>query len=120
MRTLLIALSLIVGIGTAKAEAMPEGCYVSYANPGVCWSSSNGVTEWIESTDRALTVYRYGTPIEAIIYEGISRENNRQEWIAYGTETESRRAILANTVTKNTALIKKLRKACGSKCKRIK
>lgn len=45
--------------------------------------------------------------------EYISLESNRQEWIAFSNSQKA-------TLGKNAALVKKLRKACGTKCKKIK
>lgn len=126
MRTIIAAVTLLFTT-LVHAEFLPEGCYVTYANPGQCWSGSDGVTEWIVSTDRDLTEYRYGTAVESIMYQWAgykslyeATELNRQEWITYGTAKEASRATLASTVSKRDALIKKLRKACGSRCKKIK
>jgi len=133
----------------SRAEFMPPGCYVAdFYRLDPCWNGFGGLTEWNQYSDRNYATGYYGTAVESIIYDGkladlaLSQcnsdynallglnniaasnlaqcESNRQEWIAYGTAAESGRVALFAANKKQAALVKKLRAACGLKCKKIK
>lgn len=105
----------------AQGEYLPAGCYVAdFYRTDPCWVAVDGVTQWRQSTDRTATTLYYGSSVESIIYNGLlcsadystvkaaydSSEANRQEWITYSGY--------------QTGLIKRLKRACGAKCKRLR
>lgn len=132
MKKLLLALLFVPTL--AAAEYVPNGCYVSFVDTTRCWRPSDGIVNWTQSPNRDTSAGMYGSTMGAIVYSGylcdeekvacastlasckanaLLTENNRQEWITYGNG-------LAATNAKNLALIKKLRRACGTKCKKVK
>jgi len=138
MKKILLLIALFCP-ALATAENMPPGCYVAdYYRTNPCWDAAAGYTEWTQFADRTAGVYYYGSAVETIIFNGKlqqealnictgdynrvlgslnSTEANRQEWIAYGN---AQAAALLSTNTAHQKLVKKLRKACGTKCKKIK
>jgi len=125
MKRLLLALLIPM---SAMAEQLPAGCYVAdYYRTDPCWSPTLGPAEVSFYVNPAQSVNFYGGAISELVYNFFNadsrafncnqsltdNESNRQQWIAYANDQ-------ATKAKKNDALIKKLRKACGSKCARIK
>jgi len=108
---------------TAVAEPLPAGCYITddwrlaysgYFDPLInyepppCYASSDGLYSWFDnrSASRSQLIGLYGTPVTAIIET------------LYLSDAQS--AVNFNAYKKQVALVKKLKKACGVKCKKIK
>lgn len=126
-----LAALMLIATTAARAEYLPPGCYVAFSNTSRCWQAADGVTQWTQYTNRTTGEQMYGTAIESIIYDGYegdtallqcgedyntAKSNSETHYAWYSECFESRKALDKST----SALIKKLRKACGSKCKRIK
>jgi hypothetical protein len=112
-------------VSTAKAEAIPAGCYVSdterewfqtsFGYSVDCYSSSAEEYNWLTpaEVDNETLYQAYGDVLAAFIkgWYGTAIEG-QQLWTAYNQ--------LSADYKKKESLEKKLRKACGSKCRRIK
>lgn len=118
--------SLLVGLLGARAvgaESIPSGCFVTdswraaysgYFDPTInyapppCHLSNDGRYSWFDprSATRLQLIGLYGEPMTAIIET------------VYVSDLQS----LANfrAYKKQVVLVKKLKKACGNKCKKIK
>lgn len=131
------------------AEAIPAGCYVAdYYRTNNCWVPFDGKTSYKTFNNYSDSDFYYGGAVSSIVisaqtysnansscindynnlvtdknnlasqYNALSsrldaslntssvNEANRQEWIVYGNA--------------QAALVKKLKKACGAKCSKIK
>jgi hypothetical protein len=97
------------------AAAQTAGCYVSASNPTACHDGEISC-----STDYNTNLSTHGYTIARICYYALDIANeavqcnarydalvtNRDQWVAYSNS--------------QAALIRRLRKACGSKCRAIK
>ncbi len=140
MKKTLSALIILLSTSSAFAEPIPDGCYVAFNDPNYCYESFTGLYEWIDYSEQS-NVAKYGSPMAAIIKSWSKEKSDSTYWYNnYLSEFNARNScannynsLLAsnnslvtdynNLVTpynKNLALIKKLRKACGAKCKKIK
>lgn len=134
MRAIALLLSFLIFVSNVKAEQIPDGCYVAFNNPGFCYESPSGFYEWSAFGDKNNTNLKYGYAAGAIILRAKELDSTLNICNSdYNTLLAERNSIASqnstciadynNLVTpynKNLALIKKLRKACGSKCKKIK
>lgn len=156
MKKILALLLVSMFASVAKAEQIPDGCYVAdYYRTDPCYNSPSALFEWTAFTDRSIGVAKYGPVVETIIFRSSSFENSLNSCNSsynnlladrnsisaqlgscnsnYNNLLADRNSIAAQQSTcvtdynnlvapynKNLALIKKLRKACGSKCKKIK
>jgi hypothetical protein len=107
MKKLILALLLIPAV--SFAETLPPGCYVADDyRTDECWGEDSNYFLWADARlvnpDELLEYY--GTPITAII---------QQHGLCLASNDAARR-----TNANNKKLITKLRKACGSACKKIK
>jgi len=107
MKKILLAGLLLAG--TAQAEYLPAGCYVAdYYRTDECWGEDVSYFNWFNydfSGNGGEGAY-YGQTVTALIkQETIYR-------LAYEQVNASDK--------KNKALIKKLKRACGSKCRSIR
>lgn len=132
MKKLVLALCMLPSI--AAAEYMPRGCYVAFDNPDYCWQPRDGVVQWLTGPDRSNQGYLYGGAVETIIYHAyklnldVTAAVNEQNaciddynaLYAQNTSCVDQYNALVTPYNKNLALIKKLRRACGVKCKKIK
>jgi hypothetical protein len=113
----------MVFCSTAYGEAIPSGCYVTdawriaysgYFDPTIdyapppCYASNDGLYSWFDnrSASRDELIQLYGSPVSAIIET------------LYLSDVQS--LVNFNAYKKQLALVKKLRKACGTRCKKIK
>lgn len=144
MKKLIIAVALLL-TGRAYAEYIPRGCYVAFSNPSQCWEALDSHTQWTSYNDRTEGAYYYGYTMEAVIADGrdmravIAKCNNDYNTLVSTTNSCNASLNNANANSslhyswysqcydsakaaskKSDSLIKKLRKACGSKCKKIK
>jgi hypothetical protein len=141
MRPILLLLMLMVPL---NAIAVPAGCFVADGDY-YCYPLSFQSTDCDQYN---MTAYNFGNYINSMcshvnsielslsncnvdffnalnlfaladskrtqcLSELTANESNRQEWVAYGQ-------ALSGQNKKQTSLIKKLRKACGTRCKKIK
>ncbi len=89
-----LALSLLLTVNIAKAEQIPDGCYVSFDNPGYCWSAYTGFYEWTAFANEFDTRYKYGNAMAAVIEDGKEYTNLYNICLAdYGAMLASRNAI---------------------------
>lgn len=133
MRKLLAFLLLIPSI--AAAEFLPDGCYVAnfYRNDP-CWFSNSPVYQWTAFDNQSTAVAFYGGPVATIIQSAANEQaaknlciTQRNNAIA-AYEAELARAnnnydvadYYETQFNKYNKYAKKLKKACGSKCKKIK
>jgi len=117
MKTLKIALILFVSatiFHTAAADPLPFGCYVTdaerslYQEPPTCYQSSDGYYSWLTPGNTSIQGLfdAYGDPVATFIKIGYD---------------EGIRGLQCEAAYKSqVSLVKKLRRACGSKCRRIK
>lgn len=117
MKTLKIALILFVSATTchtAAADPLPFGCYVTdaerslYQQPPTCYQSSDGNYSWLTPGNTSIQglIDAYGDPVATFIkvaYDGA----------ILGFQCDA-------AYKSQVSLVKKLRRACGSKCRRIK
>jgi len=98
-------------------HAQQLGCYVDFRTPNTCFEGliscalTNVLTDEValHGTATGYLCYKYGVTINSLLTCESSYSDmtaNRDQWVTY-----------SNSQTK---LIKKLRKACGTKCKKIK
>jgi hypothetical protein len=136
MRAACLALSLILTTATAQA-AEPLGCYVSFSNPSQCvqtghfYCGANWTDNFIafgfpiaELCQDYLDSYNTLLNCNAYFDEAIAQRNTAlDERDALSSALSDANALISKTsfqLGKSAALAKKLRKACGSKCKKIK
>lgn len=142
MRTLLgLVLAILVSASVVRAEYLPDGCYVAFYDTSRCWSAFDGVAQWTVYPDRSLGAYHYGDAVEAIIWahageQGLKQAcyNDYNSLLAnYNSVTSDRSTCIDDynslvdqyngqleSLSRSAALIKKLRRACGKKCRKIK
>jgi hypothetical protein len=135
MRSIIVALYVIFGFSKIViAESLPDGCYVTYSNPGSCYIAPSGTLDWDVAGSQEYLVAKYGFATGLIIdrgridanklvvcnadynnlvlnYNNLNTNNSSNlnllnQWIAY-----------ANAQVK---LAKRLRKKCGAPCRKIK
>ena len=104
MKKLIIILSLFLAT-SVRAEYVPDGCYVAFSDISRCWAPPSLVVEWEAQPTKEMGEAKYGS-INVII----------EEWANLDLAVD----IATTKTRKDASLIKKLRKACGSKCKKIK
>lgn len=139
----------LIGADSRADEILPTGCYVSYTNPNFCYDIPFGsVLIWTTSVDQGTLVSNYGPALAIILsrfaeiraekdgylaaYNKVAgdyttlanianaNEANRQEWIKYGQAQAAIAATNAADAKKQRSLVSKLRKACGSKCSKVR
>lgn len=130
MKKLILALALVPSV--AVAEFLPAGCYVAhYYRTDACWFSPTGVYEWAEPLANQNL---YGSPVSTVMQRFFEEQSLKNSCLASlsvaETEYNSCAVDYNNLIdVKNTALsayaktnayAKKLKKACGAKCKKIK
>jgi hypothetical protein len=133
MRKIIALLALIPTI--ASAEFIPVGCYVAdYYRTDPCWYSNSAFYQWTAYDNQNTAVLIYGSPVAAIIQNAANEQTAKNAClnnldnaiIAY--QSESKRAddnynfaiYYQTEFNKQLSYAKKLKKACGSKCKKIK
>jgi hypothetical protein len=126
---LVTIVSVMAQVNTANAENVPNGCYVTDAERnGVgtafgytpqCYRPVDGYLSWKAhnnySRDQILTFY--GSFVEGVIfanYEEILRCSNGYDALAIDFHS------LFSVYKTQAAREKKLRKACGLKCRKVK
>jgi len=65
----LIGVVLFLVASTAEAEYIPDGCYISFANPYQCWTAVDNLYPWIHYQNRWDTASHYGYAVETVIDE---------------------------------------------------
>jgi hypothetical protein len=134
MRSILVA-TLILIPSLASAEFIPAGCYVAdYYRTDPCWSSYSAFYEWNNYNNSSLTVSYYGGPVATII-QAVQNEQtaknaclNQRDALINAFGEEQNRAnnnydiavYYQGEYSKQASYAKKLKKACGTKCKKIK
>lgn len=142
MKRLILVLLLTLP-SFARAEVIPPGCYVAdYYRLDPCWNASDNLYEWVGYSNRTTGVGYYGGTVEAIIHKNELNKSDLSSCLtAYGNLQNQYNANDAGHVNnynalygeyskvvdsanallkKRDTLIKKLRKACGNACKKIK
>lgn len=137
MKKLIIALILIPSI--AVAEFLPDGCYVAhYYRSDPCWYSLTSVYQWNE---QLALQNNYGNAVSNIALKSFDEERLKNSCLNdlavadaenvlcvsdyndlvndYSALSASESA-LRQSLNKANAYAKKLKKACGVKCKKIK
>lgn len=147
MKRLLLAIMLFPV--SAISEVIPPGCYVAdYYRTDPCWEASDNYYNWTAFSNRQYGTDYYGETVEVIIHEEFlsstalsdSIDDYNSLAIQYNAKLDKLSACesslsattlanefhAANTASANAnlakanSLVKKLRKACGTKCKKIK
>lgn len=118
----LLLAAAILRVSDASADTLPSGCYVtdterfsysgSYScdncDPPACFNSSDGYYYFLTPANASPNqlVNEYGDAVYAIINGGYqSAVQSAANYAAYQAQVK---------------LVKRLRKACGAKCRRIK
>lgn len=104
----LILLGLLLA-NTANAEYLPAGCYVAdYYRTDECWGENVSYLNWYnyDFTNEGGEASYYGVAVAGLI---------KQETI-YRTAYD----VVAESDKKNKALVKKLKRKCGSACRSIR
>ncbi|NDC36510.1 MAG: hypothetical protein EBZ48_00475 [Proteobacteria bacterium] len=119
---MLLLVTAFVQLRSASADTLPSGCYVTDAervsysgnyscedcDPPSCFNSSDGVYFWLTpaSASPATLVAGYGDAVYALINSGYqSTVQSATNYAAYQAQVK---------------LVKRLRSACGVRCKRIR
>lgn len=131
----IIALALALLPTIASAEFIPAGCYVAdYYRTDPCWFSSSGYYEWYNDANPAVTSAYYGSTVGAIVRSWGSEQGAKNACLtqrdnainAYQSELNRANVNYDYAIfyqaefNKQLSYAKKLKKACGSKCKKIK
>jgi hypothetical protein len=140
MKAFFLALICLMPFTSAFADAIPAGCYVSFANTSQCWSSSTNTYSWSTGSDEFLaatygsamgTVIKHGAEADAEIescnadYNDVAADFNNLLTdfndlnTAFNSLNDSFNS-LKNSYDAQAKLIKKIRKKCGVACKNIK
>ena len=125
MKKLILGSLLLATLGTADAaaESLPAGCYVTdnwrfaysgYFDPTInyapppCHVSGDGRYSWYDNSSATTSqlIGLYGAPVTAIIET------------LYLSDAQSQ--INYDAWRKQVSLVKKLRRVCGTRCKRIR
>lgn len=139
-----LAFALLFLPSFAVAESIPPGCYVAdYYRLDPCWNSFDGFYSWVTNTSTAgaPTLY-YGETVAALIKSDTIANNELSachvnfnnlynacesagtaQINQYNELVGKYNGLLdtsANATKKSASLVKKLRKACGNACKKIK
>lgn len=126
----ILAAVLLAGVPMAShAELVPSGCYVTdseriaigtaFGYTPTCYRAGDNYYNWYthDQVDRTQLSVIYGPFVEALMYSGYKEAVDCNG--AYNTLVSNFNSLLSDYKAGN-AREKKLRKACGSKCKRIK
>jgi hypothetical protein len=130
MKKLILALALIPSF--AVAEFLPDGCYVAhYYRTDPCWYAQSGLYQWNKYSAQQ---NQYGSPVSTIALTSFEETRQKNTCInnlsaaqsqvtAYANEYNAvvaDKAFLIGAYGKINSYAKKLKKACGSKCSKIK
>ena len=128
MKRIALVLSLLFPFLASATTMLPEGCYVAFSNPNYCFQIATGdILTWTQSTDQSVLGPAYGQTV-AIILSKLQEDDNQltqcisdynglvTQYNGRGTQISTLNASL----TAQKKLVKKLKKACGTKCKKIK
>jgi hypothetical protein len=138
MKNTLIALVLIatVTVKAASAEVVPTGCFISdseryavgnaFGYTPQCYQAADNYYNWYthDQYSRSALIILYGQFVEALMFSEYRRVNDCTA--AYNTQIDTYNGLvntynsLLHSYKKKSSVEKKLRKACGSNCKRIK
>jgi hypothetical protein len=143
LTTLATILFCVIGAPVAQSEGIPPGCYITDSERNLfgqtfgyvprCFVASDNYYNWFTHNQYGRTEMSvfYGPAVEAILYADYQDLNacmgahnsllaDHQALTGnYNAATANLNAATADNKARIT-LEKKLRKACGSKCKRIK
>lgn len=132
-------LASLFRVGSAAAEPIPAGCYVTDAERDLyyncfndypeCYSATDGTYSWLTpgNTNQSGLINTYGGTSAYLITTAYNAAVAAQYYQTEGQNCAS--AYSGLTTSYNNAvsaykyqvsLVKKMRKACGSKCKKIK
>ena len=130
MKKLILALTLIPSV--AMADILPAGCYVqNLGRTNPCWEPLFSV-QW--SPSLASTNFHYGTAMANVMRESIGFAADFNQCLADRNYAVNQYNLLATDYNialddkdfllqaygKMSTYAKKLKKACGVKCKKIK
>lgn len=130
MKRLLLALLIPI---CAVADGLPSGCYASYSlNPNIQCHIGPGTPSYNYSYQ--LSYYTYGGVVADLIsttnnlnsaYNSVVDSYNNQSATLLAVNAARQQCFIDSasqsaSLKRNATLIAKLRKACGSKCKKIK
>ena len=125
MKKIVVVVACMFAVNS-RAEFMPDVCYTAFNNPNFCWIPFDGIVAWTEYSNRSIGVSHYGA-MESIIFRATTTRNSSDffEILAGNVNNEliacqGEAGFQFGQVKKRDSLVKKLRKACGSKCKKIK
>jgi hypothetical protein len=123
-------LFILLGMFPLSAQAVPTGCFVedgtAYCSSRYFYASDcdqfnmtsywfgnyiNGMCSYVNTVESDNAAYAAALSVaigqrDACLSASAATEKNRQEWIAYANY--------------QVALVKKAKKVCGAKCRRIK
>lgn len=131
----LIALALALIPAVSSAESIPAGCYVAdYYRTDPCWYAPSNFYQWVNFPNQADTNLLYGPAMGTIIQAWGNEQSAKNFCIAqrdnaiaaYNSENDRANnnydvaTYYQSEFNKYLKYSKKLKKACGSKCKKIK
>lgn len=127
----LLVVSAFIGVVPACFAAdffLPEGCYVAYTDPDYCYEVGYGNTmHWTEGSDQALLAQRYGWAMALVMSASFETGqqldlclNDYNGLVDQFNVNVNDYNYLLGKYKKQVTLVKKLRKACGVPCKKIK
>ena len=141
MKTLIAVMGILFCVSNAAADdLLPAGCYVSFADSSVCYTPT-GNFFWEQTTGFNALAQKFGPAAAAIIQSGFVRAQEREKCSSDLTvlntgfqALQTAHATLFNRLTtsdanlkratasnaKQTALAKKLRQVCGSRCRSLR
>ena len=112
---------ILASCKSAHADDIPPGCYVAdYYRSDPCWTSSNNIYLWNNYPNRTTGALTYGSTVEAIINAwGLQQASTNICLNDYSNLATSYNNNLI-VISAQSTLIKKLRRKCGSPCRKLK
>jgi hypothetical protein len=117
-----------IAIRNTAAEPLPFGCYVTdaerslYTEPPTCYVVQEATFSWLTPANTSLQglVSSYGDVAASFIKLGYDAGIGLQQCDAAYNNVNANYNALGAAFNRQVALSARLRRACGSKCRRIK
>jgi hypothetical protein len=128
LKSVCISVVSVIALNTAVAEPLPFGCYVTdaerslYQVPPTCYVIQEANFSWLTpaNTSAQGLVNAYGDVAASFIKLGYDTAIAVQQCDAAYNNVNANYNTLGTAYNRQVALVRRLRAACGSKCRRIK
>jgi len=125
-------LAILLLASTAQADYLPAGCYVADSyRTDKCWEEVDGVSSFnwhnFDFSNPDDEQYYYGSAVAALVQdetywrwqaEAVEAELVQQKSIT--SELTAANSKVTANLNRQLQLVKKLKRACGSKCKGVR